>query len=154
MPISPGTAFRGALPDSWLACGGGPGDGRESRAGSGSPMPPRRDASGAEKPGLPGMPCWRPARPWPSWRPAPDAGGDYHVFGTDKVGQDVLYQVLKSVRTGLIIGLVTTLVTLPLAIVLGIVAGYFRGWVDDLIQYVYTVLNSIPGCCSSPPRCS
>ena len=71
--------------------------------------------------------------------------GDYHVFGTDKVGQDVLYQVLKSVRTGLIIGLVTTLVTLPLAIVLGIVAGYFRGWVDDLIQYVYTVLNSIPG---------
>lgn len=71
--------------------------------------------------------------------------GQYHVFGTDKVGQDVLYQVLKSVRTALVIGLVTTLVTLPIAIVLGIVAGYFRGWVDDLIQYVYTVLNSIPG---------
>ena len=69
----------------------------------------------------------------------------YHVFGTDKVGQDVLYQVLKSVRTGLIIGLVTTLVMLPMAVLLGIVAGYFRGWVDDVIQYVYTVLNSIPG---------
>ena len=71
--------------------------------------------------------------------------GQYHVFGTDKVGQDVLYQVLKSVRTGLIIGLVTTLVMLPMAVLLGIVAGYFRGWVDDAIQYVYTVLNSIPG---------
>ncbi len=71
--------------------------------------------------------------------------GDYHVFGTDKVGQDVLYQILKSVRTGLIIGLVTTLVMLPMAVLLGIVAGYFRGWVDDLIQYAYTVLNSIPG---------
>lgn len=71
--------------------------------------------------------------------------GQYHVFGTDKVGQDVLYQVLKSVRTGLIIGLVTTLVLLPMAVVLGIVAGYCRGWVDDLIQYLYTVLNSIPG---------
>ena len=71
--------------------------------------------------------------------------GQYHVFGTDKVGQDVLYQVLKSVRTGLIIGLVTTLVMLPMAVLLGIVAGYFRGWIDDLIQYVYTVLNSIPG---------
>ncbi len=23
-------------------------------------------------------------------------------------------------------------------------AGYFRGWVDDVIQYVYTTLNSIP----------
>ena len=71
--------------------------------------------------------------------------GQYHVFGTDKVGQDVFYQVLKSVRTGLIIGLVTTLVMLPLAVLLGIVAGYFRGWADDVIQYVYTVLNSIPG---------
>jgi peptide/nickel transport system permease protein len=71
--------------------------------------------------------------------------GQYHVFGTDKVGQDVLYQILKSVRTGLIIGLVTTLVMLPMAVLLGIVAGYFRGWVDDVIQYIYTVLNSIPG---------
>jgi peptide/nickel transport system permease protein len=71
--------------------------------------------------------------------------GQYHVFGTDKVGQDVLYQVLKSVRTGLIIGLVTTLVMLPMAVLLGIVAGYFRGWIDDVIQYIYTVLNSIPG---------
>ncbi|OYW39896.1 MAG: peptide ABC transporter permease [Hydrogenophilales bacterium 12-61-10] len=69
----------------------------------------------------------------------------YHVFGTDKVGQDVLYITLKSIRTGLVIGTLTTLVTLPLAISLGIAAGYFRGWVDDVIQYVYTVLNSIPG---------
>lgn len=70
---------------------------------------------------------------------------DYHVFGTDKVGQDVLYQVLKSIRTALVIGLVTTLVTLPLAILLGVLAGYFRGWVDDTIQYLYTTLSSIPG---------
>lgn len=71
--------------------------------------------------------------------------GHYHVLGTDKVGQDVLYQVLKSIRTALVIGLVTTLVTLPLAVFLGIIAGYFRGWIDDVIQYVYTTLNSIPG---------
>lgn len=68
----------------------------------------------------------------------------YHVLGTDKVGQDVLYLSLKSIRTGLIIGTVTTLVTLPLALFLGIAAGYLRGWVDDVIQYVYTVLSSIP----------
>jgi peptide/nickel transport system permease protein len=24
-------------------------------------------------------------------------------------------------------------------------AGYFKGWVDDVIQYLYTTLNSIPG---------
>lgn len=70
---------------------------------------------------------------------------DYHILGTDKVGQDVLYQSLKSVRTGLVIGTLTTLVMLPLALSLGIAAGYFRGWVDDVIQYIYTTLNSIPG---------
>jgi peptide/nickel transport system permease protein len=69
----------------------------------------------------------------------------YHVLGTDKVGQDVLYQALKSVRVSLIIGTLTTLVLLPLGVALGIMAGYFRGWIDDVIQYVYTTLNSIPG---------
>ena len=69
----------------------------------------------------------------------------YHVLGTDKVGLDVLYLSLKSVRTGLMIGALTTLVMLPFAVLLGIMAGYFRGWVDDIIQYLYTTLNSIPG---------
>ncbi len=69
----------------------------------------------------------------------------YHVFGTDKVGQDVLYLTLKSIRTALVIGTVTTLVMLPFALALGIMAGYFRGWIDDIIQYLYTTLSSIPG---------
>jgi len=69
----------------------------------------------------------------------------YHVFGTDKVGQDVLYLSMKSVRTALIIGTLTTLVMLPFAVALGIMAGYLGGWVDDVIQYLYTVLNAIPG---------
>lgn len=70
--------------------------------------------------------------------------GGYHVFGTDKTGQDVLYVSLKSVRTGLIIGILTTLIVTPFAILLGVMAGYFGGWVDDLITYVYTTLQSIP----------
>ncbi|MDP1612959.1 MAG: ABC transporter permease [Sulfuritalea sp.] len=72
-------------------------------------------------------------------------GNGYHVFGTDKVGQDVLYLSLKSIRTGLLIGTLTTLVMLPVAVLLGILAGYVGGWVDDLIQYLYTTLSSIPG---------
>jgi len=68
----------------------------------------------------------------------------YHVLGTDKVGQDVLYQSLKSIRTGLLIGTLTTLVMLPFAIFMGILAGYARGWIDDVVQYIYTTLNSIP----------
>ena len=72
-------------------------------------------------------------------------GSRYHLLGTDKVGQDVFYLALKSIRTGMLIGTLTTLVMLPLGVMLGITAGYFRGWVDDLIQYVYTTLNSVPG---------
>jgi peptide/nickel transport system permease protein len=72
-------------------------------------------------------------------------GAAYHVLGTDKVGQDVLYQTIKSIRTGLVIGTLTTMIMLPFAIALGMMAGYFRGWVDDVIQYLYTTLNSIPG---------
>jgi len=71
--------------------------------------------------------------------------GGYHVLGTDKVGEDVLYQALKSVRTGLVIGTLTTLLMLPFALALGLAAGYFGGRVDDLVQYLYTTLNSIPG---------
>ncbi|MDX1348150.1 MAG: ABC transporter permease [Thiomicrorhabdus chilensis] len=69
----------------------------------------------------------------------------YHVLGTDKVGGDVLYESLKSIRTGVLIGVLTTLVMLPVSLILGISAGLFKGWVDDVIQYLYTTLNSIPG---------
>ncbi|MCE2659928.1 MAG: ABC transporter permease [Rubrivivax sp.] len=68
----------------------------------------------------------------------------YHVLGTDVTGNDVLYQTLKSLRTAFVIGALSTLFTLPLAVVLGIAAGYWRGWVDELIQYLYTVLSSVP----------
>jgi len=68
----------------------------------------------------------------------------YHVLGTDKVGQDILYQSLKSIRVALVIGTLTTLIMLPFALLLGIMAGYFSGWIDDVIQYIYTTLNSIP----------
>ena len=70
--------------------------------------------------------------------------GHYHVFGTDLTGNDVLYQALKSIRTAFVIGTLATVATLPLAVGLGILAGYLRGWVDEIIQYLYTVLSSVP----------
>lgn len=69
----------------------------------------------------------------------------YHVLGTDRTGNDVLWQALKSIRTAWVIGSLTTVAMLPPAIILGIASGYFKGWIDDVIQYVYTTLTSIPG---------
>jgi len=73
-----------------------------------------------------------------------DLGTQYYVLGTDKVGEDVLYKSIKSIRTGILIGTLTTIVMLPFAVFLGIFAGYIGGYVDDIIQYIYTTLNSIP----------
>ena len=76
---------------------------------------------------------------------AQELGAYYHLLGTDKVGADVLVQSIKAIRTGVLIGTLATVLTLPIAILLGISAGYFKGWIDDLIQYLYTTLSSIPG---------
>ncbi len=73
-----------------------------------------------------------------------ELSGPYHLLGTDLTGNDVLYQSLKSIRTAFVIGTLATVATLPLAVVLGVLAGYFKGWVDELIQYLYTVPSSVP----------
>lgn len=70
---------------------------------------------------------------------------ELHVLGTGRIGQDIFYYAVKSIRTGLVIGILTTLFTLPFALLLGVAAGYFGGVVDDFIQYIYTTLSSIPG---------
>lgn len=67
-----------------------------------------------------------------------------HLLGTGQIGQDVFYYSIKSVRTGLIIGILTTLFMMPLALFLGVAAGYFGGLIDDIIQYLYTTLSSVP----------
>lgn len=67
-----------------------------------------------------------------------------HLLGTDAVGNDVLYRTLKGVRTAIIIGGLTSLIATPLALLFGLLAGYFGKVTDDVIQYCYTVLSSIP----------
>ncbi len=69
----------------------------------------------------------------------------YHVMGTNKIGQDVFYIAIKSIRTGVMMGSLTTLLMLPLALIAAIPAGYWGGWIDDIIQFIYITLSSIPG---------
>ena len=77
--------------------------------------------------------------------PVPHALKGRHLLGTDGVGEDTLYQTLKGCRTALIIGGFTSLIVTPLALLFGMMAGYFGKRVEDVIQYVYIVLDSIPG---------
>jgi peptide/nickel transport system permease protein len=69
----------------------------------------------------------------------------YHLLGTNNLGEDVLYNALKGVRTAFIIGIVPSVIAAFFAIIFGLLAGFYGGWVDDVIQYIYQVLSSIPG---------
>ena len=67
-----------------------------------------------------------------------------HPLGTDVNGYDVLFQVLKGSGTALKLAFGTVAISFPLGIFLGILAGYAGGWMDDLIQWLYTTVASIP----------
>ena len=67
-----------------------------------------------------------------------------HLLGTDELGRDVLLQILKACRTALVLGFLTSVIYIPLGTLFGLLAGYFKRWVDDVIQYVYSVLASVP----------
>ena len=68
-----------------------------------------------------------------------------HLLGTDLLGKDVFLQTLKGCKTALIIGGLTSLIYIPFGALLGILGGYFRRWVDDIVQYLYSTMASIPG---------
>jgi peptide/nickel transport system permease protein len=67
-----------------------------------------------------------------------------HLLGTNNLGEDVLYNALKGVRTAFIIGIVPSVLAAFFAVFLGLFAGFYGGRIDDAIQYVYQVLSSIP----------
>jgi len=69
----------------------------------------------------------------------------YHILGTNKIGEDVCYSIIKSIRTGFVIGSVTTLFQVPFALLFGTIAGYYRGAWDNGIQFLYTLINCVPG---------
>lgn len=67
-----------------------------------------------------------------------------HLLGTTVIGRDTLHQTLKGFRPAMIIGAFTTLLVIPIALGMGVLAGYFGRRIDDLVQYIYSTLASIP----------
>jgi peptide/nickel transport system permease protein len=67
-----------------------------------------------------------------------------HLLGTDALGKDVLVETLKGCSTALVLGGLTSVIYIPLGTLMGILAGFFRRWVDDVVQYIYTTIASVP----------
>lgn len=71
--------------------------------------------------------------------------GPGHWMGTDALGRDVAQRLVQGARVAFQVGLITSLIAIPIGLLLGLLAGYFRGWVDDVVVWLYSTFASIPG---------
>ncbi len=65
-------------------------------------------------------------------------------LGTDFLGRSVLVRALQSTRVAVAVGLISTLIAVTVGTCLGAFAGYLRGWVDAVVVWLFTTLDSIP----------
>lgn len=65
-------------------------------------------------------------------------------FGTDIFGRSVLLKVLKGTEVAMGVGFIVCAISITIGVVLGCLSGYFGGWVDELINWLYSVISSIP----------
>jgi peptide/nickel transport system permease protein len=70
--------------------------------------------------------------------------GQLSIFGTDKLGRDILSRVALAGRVSLFIGLSAVAVSMVVGIVLGLVAGYFRDWTETIIMGFADLQLSVP----------
>ncbi len=71
-------------------------------------------------------------------------GGVIFLFGTDKLGRDLLSRVLYAGRTSLSIGLIGVALSFVLGNLLGGISGFYGGAVDNIIQRIIEFFISIP----------
>ena len=70
--------------------------------------------------------------------------GPKNIFGTDIFGQSVLRKTLYGAKISITVALCASFISLAIGVPLGAVAGYFRGFVDEIIVWIYSTLSSIP----------
>jgi peptide/nickel transport system permease protein len=71
--------------------------------------------------------------------PSPD-----HVFGTDRLGRDILSRVIWGARVSLLVGVGVVALSGVLGTLFGVIAGYFKGWPSELVMRLTDILLAFP----------
>ncbi len=74
----------------------------------------------------------------------PAKDGTLFVFGTDRLGRDMLSRIIYGGRISISVGLIGVSVSIALGLFFGGIAGYFGGWIDHIVQRMIEILRSLP----------
>ncbi|MEU3601839.1 ABC transporter permease [Streptomyces sp. NPDC006798] len=72
------------------------------------------------------------------------APGGEHLLGTDKLGRDLLTQVMNGATIAVQAGLGSVLIAAALGTVLGLLAAFAQGWLDDTLSACLDLLIAFP----------
>ncbi len=67
-----------------------------------------------------------------------------HVFGTDRLGRDLLVRTFEGGRVSLMIAFAAVAVNLVVGMIYGGISGYFGGLADNIMMRIVEVINGIP----------
>ncbi|MEQ8357493.1 MAG: ABC transporter permease [Kiloniellaceae bacterium] len=74
----------------------------------------------------------------------PAEGGTAFLFGTDRLGRDMLSRIIYGSRISLTIAMIAVAISFVLGVIIGGVAGYYGGFVDALTLRAIEIIRSFP----------